>query len=142
MDQTGPDSVRRLTIQGHGQPFWAIPKHSQLFRAILQHSGPFLKAISSPHLRLVDRFLVKNIFHADSFYIDHRARETSKSLRAARSAAPSPQGAQRAPGALGGPVGPPRALGRGWGVGHPKLREAAEARTSRNLYLQSSAKAI
>ena len=106
-------SVRISTIQGHCPPVCAILGHSLQLWTILRHSGPLLKAIFSSHLPLADRFPMENTFLADRFYGEHRARETNKSLWAARSAAP-PRG-PKGPLGPGGPVGPPWALG--WGVG-------------------------
>ena len=109
-------SVRPLTIQGHCQPFWALFR-TQPFWTILQHSGPFLKAISSPYLHFADRFLVKNTFPADRFYGDHRSRETKQELMGGAKRRP-PKGPEGPLGPWGGPMGPPMGpWGGGWGVG-------------------------
>ena len=125
LDLSGPFCAS-LAIQGHCQPFWAILRHSQPFWAIQQHSGPFLKAISSPYLHFADRFLVKNTFHADSFYVDHRARENKQELKGSAKRRPPPRGPKGPLGPGGALCAPPWALGvGGGGWGH------AETRTSR-----------
>ena len=69
---------------------------------------------------------MKNTFHADSFYVDHRARENKQELKGGAKRRPPPRGPKGPLGPGGALWAPPWALGvGGGGWGH------AETRTSR-----------
>ena len=82
---------------------------------ILNHSGPFCNTLGhsrrqSPAHICGYRLLVKNTFHADRFFVGHRAKENEHQLVGVAKRCPPPQRARRAPWA------PHGALGAGWGI--------------------------